>query len=349
MYRKTKPAQEIFVPAILPPWEDGVFKTLLTHPDAKPVLRDLIAGILRIPIADVDVRNTELPISDIAKKRARFDVNCRTKDGRQIDVEMQSAPMTGDSETNAHANLRDRAVYYVCDLHSAQAGRGTDYGDLMQSYQITFCGFTVFPEREDFIGRFRLRDEEGFVLSDAIGIVFVELSKLDAAMTKSAKNMMPDEMWAVFFGHANEPEWRGLIHEITRAKEEIRMANELLTSISKDEIERAHYRSRKMYRMDMEHDKAVLRKEIEAGRAEGHAEGRAAGHAEGRAAGHAEGRAEGQAEGRATGHAEGHAEGRATERAEVAKKLLKMHMSIADIAEATGLSHAEIESLPKND
>jgi hypothetical protein len=51
-----------------------VFRTLLSHPDAKPVLRDFIASILNISVTDVEVRNTELPISDIDEKRERFDV-----------------------------------------------------------------------------------------------------------------------------------------------------------------------------------------------------------------------------------------------------------------------------------
>jgi hypothetical protein len=56
---------EIIVPELLPPSEDGVFRTLLTHPDAKPVLRDVIASFLQISVAEVDVRNAELSISDI--------------------------------------------------------------------------------------------------------------------------------------------------------------------------------------------------------------------------------------------------------------------------------------------
>ena len=34
--------EEPIVPELLPPYEDGVFKTLLTHEDAKPVLRDIV-------------------------------------------------------------------------------------------------------------------------------------------------------------------------------------------------------------------------------------------------------------------------------------------------------------------
>jgi hypothetical protein len=42
--KPTDNRQEILVPEILPPSEDGVFKSLLTHPDAKPVLCDLHAS-----------------------------------------------------------------------------------------------------------------------------------------------------------------------------------------------------------------------------------------------------------------------------------------------------------------
>ncbi|MDR2770951.1 MAG: Rpn family recombination-promoting nuclease/putative transposase, partial [Clostridiales Family XIII bacterium] len=258
--------KEIFVPELLPPSEDGVFKTLLTHPDAKPVLRDVISSILRVSIAEIEVRNTELPISAIDKKRERFDVNCTTDDGRQLDVEMQANPMTGDTAATGHANLKKRAIYSLCDLHASQKGRGLAYGEMMQSYHITFCDFTVFPERKDFIGRFGFRDEEGVELSDAVGIVFVELSKLGGVVKKPVEEMTGAEMWSVFFKHADKPEFRDILSMMISAKEEIKMASDLLASISKDEIERAHYHSRKMYRMDMEHNFAVLRKEIAMGR-----------------------------------------------------------------------------------
>ena len=91
------PYDDFIVPELLPPSEDGVFKTLLTHPDAKPVLRDVVESFLRFPVVKVEVRNVELPISDINEKRERFDVNCAIDDGSQLDVEMQSEAMTGDS------------------------------------------------------------------------------------------------------------------------------------------------------------------------------------------------------------------------------------------------------------
>jgi enhancing lycopene biosynthesis protein 2 len=73
---------------ILPAYDDAVFKTLLTHSDATPVLRDVVSSILMAPVDEVVVRNTEMPVSDIGEKRERFDVNCRTAAGELIAIEM---------------------------------------------------------------------------------------------------------------------------------------------------------------------------------------------------------------------------------------------------------------------
>jgi hypothetical protein len=70
---------EIEIPEILPPSDDGVFKTLLTHPDAKPCLRDIIASNIGLPVKEATVRNTELPISDIMEKRGNYSTLDKTK------------------------------------------------------------------------------------------------------------------------------------------------------------------------------------------------------------------------------------------------------------------------------
>ena len=43
---------DIELSELLPPYKDGVFKTLMTHPDAKPILRDVIESFLRIPVKE---------------------------------------------------------------------------------------------------------------------------------------------------------------------------------------------------------------------------------------------------------------------------------------------------------
>jgi hypothetical protein len=142
---------------ILPAYDDAIFKTLLTHPDANAVLRDVISSILMTPVDEVIVRNTEMPLSDIGEKRERFDVNCRTSTGELIALEMQSVPMKGDSGLSGHTNIKARCAYNLCDLHATQSGKGVDYADLMRSYQVMFCNYTVFPERTGFVGRYSRR------------------------------------------------------------------------------------------------------------------------------------------------------------------------------------------------
>jgi predicted transposase/invertase (TIGR01784 family) len=316
----------IVIPDLLPPSDDGVFKALLTHPEAGSVLRDVISSALALPVAEATIVSNELPISNMDEKRERFDVACKLDDGSQVDVEMQADPMKGDSLATNHANIKARAIYNLCDLHSSQKGRGVLYYDLARSFQIMFCDYTVFPEVGGFVRRFSFRDECGDELLDSVGIVFVELTKLGSAVEKPIESMSSLEMWGLFFAHASESRYRELIARMTIAKEEIKMATELLSNISKDEIERAHYRSRRMYQMDMEHNFAASR-------------------AEGLAEGEAKGRAEGEAKGRTEGEAKGRAEGEKLGRMENARRMKADGMDSALIAKYTELTIEEIDEL----
>ena len=238
-----------------------MIKTLLTHPEAKPILRDIVESYLRFPVVKVEVRNVELPISDINEKRERFDVNCTVNDGSQFDVEMQSEAMSGDSLKTSHRIVKARAIYHLCDLHSSQEGRSIRYDKLLRSFQMTFCGYTLFPERESFISRSSFKDENGMELSDAVGIIFVELTKLSNLIKKPIKTMTGEEIWSLFFAYGSDQKHRELLNEIMKVRREVKMAAELLQSISKDEIERARFRSRRMFRMDMEHNLIAARDE----------------------------------------------------------------------------------------
>ncbi len=102
---------------ILPASDDRVFKLLLTSPDAKPVLMDLISSIIGRPVVDVVVRNNELPPSDTEEKAERFDVNCCTDDGLQLDIEMQASRIQEDSD-GKHRNLKEKVyTMYVTYTH----------------------------------------------------------------------------------------------------------------------------------------------------------------------------------------------------------------------------------------
>ena len=243
---------------ILPPSDDRVFKLILTSPDAKPVLIDLITSIIHRPVKDVIVRNNELPSGDADEKAERLDVNCRLDDGTQIDLEMQASRIQEDND-GQYRNLKGKSIYYLCDLHSSQSSKGVKrYDRLAKTYQITICSYTVFPKRTGYVNSFSLRhDEDNELLSDAIHVVYVELSKLSEIIKKSVDNMTDLEKWAVFLQYASEPTYRDTVNEVVASREVLQMAGSLLMNISQDEKERAVFRSRMMYQTDLQSDLAT--------------------------------------------------------------------------------------------
>ena len=257
---------------ILPPSDDRVFKLILTSPEAKPALMDLISAILKRPVTDVLVRNNELPAGDTQEKAERLDVNCRIDDGSQVDLEMQASRIE-EGSNGEHSNLKGKSIYYLCDLHSSQQSKGIPYDKLVRTYQVTFCSYTVFASRKEYVNTFSLRhDKDNELLSDAIGVIYVELSKLNEIQKKPVNDLTDLEKWAVFLEYADIPTQREKVNKIIESKEALQMAGELLMSISQDERERAVFRSRRMYQTDMESNLATAE---DRGRREGEAKGRA--------------------------------------------------------------------------
>ena len=243
---------------ILPPSDDRVSKLILTSEESKPILIDLISSIIKRPVVDVEVRNSEIPPEDTQEKAEKLDVNCMIDDGSQVDLEMQAHRIQEVSD-GKHQNLKGKSVYYVCDLHSSQPSKGLQrYDKLARTYQVTFCSYTVFSDRKEYVNSFSLRhDEDNELLSDAIHIVFVELSKLQEILKKPVDNMTDLEKWAVFFRYANEPKYRETVNKVIASKEVLQMAGNRLMSISQDERERAVFRSRRMYQADLQSDLAT--------------------------------------------------------------------------------------------
>ena len=260
--------------SILSPTDDRLFKLLLTSPELRESLADIVAGVIRKPVHNLEVRNNELPTDDINDKQERFDVNCVTDNGQQVNLEMQASRMAELVGGN-HENLKNRSIYFLCDLFSTQSIRGRDYNKLARTYQVTFCSYTVFPDRESFINEFTLRNEDGEPLNDAVTIIFVELTKLQKVLEKPIEEMNILEMWSVFLQYVDKEEYRDIVEQIAEAKGEIKMAMETLIHVSQDERERAINRSRRMWQCDYESNMNTSREAgLILGREEGREEGR---------------------------------------------------------------------------
>ncbi len=295
---------------ILPPSDDRVFKLILTMEDAKPVLIDLVSAILGRCVVDVEIRNNDMPAGDVDEKMERLDINCKLDDGTQVSIEMQASQIE-ELITGLHKNLKGKSIFYLCDLHSSQPSKGISYDQLAQTYQVTFCTYTVFPGNQDYVNTFSLRNNKtNEQFSDAINIIFVELSKLQEIVKKPTDDMTDLEKWAIFFRYANDSKHREKMNEVIESKEALQMASELLMSISQDERERAIFRSRRMYQTDLQSNLAT-------------AENR----------------------GRRLGRQEGLLEGRQEGKIEIARMMLSASESIEKIMSYTGLTKQEIARL----
>jgi len=237
---------------LLPPYDDRIFKLLMTSPDALPTLLFVSSAIVNRPVTNVLVRNTELPVTDTEEKVERFDLNCIIDDDTQADIEMQSSRMK-EEKGGDHSNLKARSIYNLCDLHSSQSSKGKAYNSLVQSYQVMFCGYTVFPHRKDFINTFSMRhDTDNGLLHDAVHSTFIELSKLKKVLKKPVEHMTDMECFSVFLRYASNPVYREVVNRVIESREGLAVAGELLMNISTDERERAIFRNRRIYQADQE-------------------------------------------------------------------------------------------------
>ena len=243
---------------ILPPSDDRIFKLLLTSPEAKPGLMNLISSIIGREVVDLNLLANEIPVGDTDEKAERFDVNCKIDDGSQINLEMQASRIEEDSD-GQFRNLKGKSIYYLTDLHSSQPSKGLRrYDRLARSYQITFCSYTVFPNTTEYINSFSMRnDRTNELLIEAIHATFVELSKLNEIIEKPVSDMSPLDKWSVFLRYAQDPQHRKTVNQVIESEEVLSVAGELLMSISQSEQERAIFRSRRKYQTDLQSNLAT--------------------------------------------------------------------------------------------
>jgi len=242
---------------ILPPSDDRVFKLILTSPEAKQGLMNLISGIIGRNVVDVALYPNEPPTGDTEEKAERLDINCKIDDGSQVNLEMQSSRLK-EFLDGQFKNFKGKSVYYLTDLHSSQPSKGLRYDQLARTYQITFCSYTVFPNQPDYVNSFSLRhDTTGELLCDAIQLFFVELSKLKGILEKPVSEMTVLDKWSLFLQYAPDPAHREKVNEVIESEEVLTVAGNLLMSISQDEVERAIFRSRKKFQTDYASDMAT--------------------------------------------------------------------------------------------
>jgi flagellar biosynthesis/type III secretory pathway protein FliH len=131
------------------------------------------------------------------------------------------------------------------------------------------------------------------------------LTLVNEIINKPVDKMTAPEMWVFFLAKADDEKYDATIEQILKLRKGIEVADEMLRTISQDEIERARYHTRKMALQDAEHARVASFKE---GVKEGIVEGVKKGIVEGVKKGRQEGIVEGVKKGRQEGIVEGRQE-----------------------------------------
>ena len=291
------------------PYTDFGFKKLFGTELNKDLLISFLNALFndekRI-IQDVQYLNAEQLGDGYGDRRAVFAVYCITEDGSRFIVEMQKAEQE---------YFKDRSIYYATAPIREQAPKGKWDYHLEGVYTIGVLNF-VFPNNEypadSYIHEVKLKDtDDNHIFYDKLTFVYLEMPKF---------NKREDELVTMF------DKWMFALRNLSRLLERPAALQERVFKRLFDQAEIAQFtpEERREYQESVKDywDYYSTMKTA-----------------------HKKGKAEGRAEGLAEGEAKGRAEGRAAAIKENARKMKEKKIPVEDIAEITGLSVEEIESL----
>ena len=225
---------------------DNVFKAVFTKNTSasRGALSRLVSALIGQEVSVTSILSNEPPVESINERQIRFDINCRTKNGELLDVEMSFNPDPFEPV---------RLEYHAGKLFTGQEIRGTErtYDDLKRAYQIAILAKEQFFSDEIFLHKFEYHDSaNNMPLNGRSRIITLELSKLGEVVKKPVKEMSVQEYWGVYFRYLTDKGKRSKINEILEHEEGIAMASKVLQEISKDENEKARLLSELKYELD---------------------------------------------------------------------------------------------------
>ncbi|MDO6355394.1 Rpn family recombination-promoting nuclease/putative transposase [Caloramator sp. CAR-1] len=252
---------------IIPPKIDFVFKHIFGNEKHKQVLVSFLSAVLRVPkeeLEGLEILNSELIKNHKKDKKGVLDVRVKTKDEKEIDIEVQIL----DS-----GYMAERTLFYWSKMYTGQIEAGGKYTDLKKCITINIVDFNVTPLKKLNSTYHIFEDETNYKLTDVLEIHFLELKKLyDKEVPRDEND--PLVMWMEFIDGNKE-----VIDVLSKKNEDINYAYNLLKIISKD----------KKARMEYEAKMAAIRDEMtrlhlaeQKGREEGRMEGRVEGKIEGK-------------------------------------------------------------------
>ena len=122
---------------IIPPKIDFVFKHIFGNEKHKQTLISFLSAVLRVPkeeLEGLEIINSELIKNHKKDKKGVLDVRVKTKDGKEIDIEVQIL----DS-----GYMAERTLFYWSKMYTQQIESGGKFTDLKKCITINIVDFDV--------------------------------------------------------------------------------------------------------------------------------------------------------------------------------------------------------------
>lgn len=289
---------------------DVIFKAVFgrDNEDCKTLLIYLLNLILKRekdPIVDIEYKNPFEIREYVDDKETILDIKVTTNSGEIIDLEIQL--ISSDYLTR-------RMVRYHAGLIHDSLKKGEPYGKMKETISIWIVDDVIFDATNNFFSEFYfIEKEKGFMLDTITRICCIELPKVNRGNCL-VRDLTPLEICLEFIKCARESSSHYVDSLMEAGGKELYMAYEMLKKATADEILREKAIAREKFQMDVFsaiEDAKMLAEE----------------------------------KGRTEGRAEGDAEGQRKKSLEIASKLKAMGLSVEQIAEGTGLTKDQIETL----
>ena len=214
---------------LLNPKIDFVFKKIFGSEEHPGVLIAFLNAVLKtkVPIVDVEIKNTDIEKAHIEDKFSRLDVKAKTSNKEIINIEIQ---------LKNEYNMIQRSLYYWSKLYEEQLGDGDRYDKLCRTVCINILDFKCL-KNDRFHNGYRLKEiETNEELTDIQEIHFIEIPKLKKLNSEEEVVDML-EAWIEFL---RDPESE-VVRKLEMTNKEIREAKDTLYKLSRNEKERELY------------------------------------------------------------------------------------------------------------
>lgn len=174
----------------IPLTNDLLFHMVFTKNPA--ALRNLLSCLLNIPeseILDIEILNPMQYNEQFDMNLTILDLKLHLNNKQYVLVEMQVRKFNYWPE---------RTLIYACrQIADQDKGESFDYGKIQPVVQIAIMDHTLFPKHKRFFTCYELKDEEGFLYSDKLRFLVMDLTAISEASDKEKEQGLVD--WAEAF------------------------------------------------------------------------------------------------------------------------------------------------------